>query len=397
MGNENEGNEYLKEMGIEYFEGEFDFNKNDYVKLDKKMASNLDLATRLIPNVILGEEAKGVYKVVFDTKNGNLTEALDVNGNKIKNMYRTIVKGKDGKIKEQAMLKSNPLETGLVVSNVFSVLSVVTSQYYMEQINSKLENIEHNIQEVLSFLEDDKRCKMESIKEFLDNIKENYCSIMSNGNMVQATLSNIQNYKVEALSNIYFYKKRIEKLKNIDLKKDDVNDIFENVDNLVKSFSEYWISLYLYSYSSCMEVFVSRMTDELYIKNIVNDLEEKCNSYKSTLNAWEDIINDYLESATAFDENRILNVIKRAKDVKIRHSYRLGIKEMGLVADLLSKYDAEKKKSKRSHAREKFSKIVPFQNIKQIEERQNDLLIYNTLNNGKIEIINDNDEIYMKI
>ena len=165
---------FLDDIGINYSYNyeiiDFAADKG-YVKLDKDSAAKLDMAIQYIPDLLLNSELyKGTYRVVFDKELGNLQKAANNPG-----LFRAnIVKeGTNNVITGQALLQEVSA-VPQIVGNVFAVASVVTGQYYMEQINKKLEKIEKTAQDILAFLENDKRSKIESQIEFLLNVQKNY-------------------------------------------------------------------------------------------------------------------------------------------------------------------------------------------------------------------------------
>lgn len=136
-----------------------------------------------------------------------------------------------------------------IISGVFSAMAMITGQYYMTQINNKLEKIEKSVEEVIKFLENDKRSGMESNEAFLQHVQINYQCIIDNDDLRNATLGTIQRIKIDSLANVLFYKKQIGNLGYLNTKKDKADEINRNIYKTKVLVSEYWYSLYLYCYA----------------------------------------------------------------------------------------------------------------------------------------------------
>lgn len=67
-----------------------------------------------------------------------------------------------------------------IIGGIFSVMSIITGQYFMTQINKNLKNIDKGIFDIQRFLENDKRSKLQSEEEFLKNTQKILGYILEN-------------------------------------------------------------------------------------------------------------------------------------------------------------------------------------------------------------------------
>ncbi len=311
-------------------------------------------------------------------------------------MYRgnIVSYGTNNSIKGGVLLQEIPLGPQ-IISGVFTAMSIVTGQYYLNQINNKLTSIKNQIDEVRKFLENDKKSIIESEEKFLRGVSENYESIVKNEDMKKAKLCNIQRIKIDSLANIIFYQKQIDDLLVIKPKTDKMEDILNNTQNMFNNISGYWYSLYLYSYASCLEIIIGNIYDEDYINNTINDLKEKCIKYETEYKEWYKKIDKYIQEAKAFDENKYLQRAKKATKIPI------DITPSGLAAWLLIKNVVDKvdlkdkaiKKQNKGNAYGILQDMIPFSSITEIESNHE----YLSLLTGKVEIVKIKEEMYIRI
>ena len=382
----------FKDLGIECFDILKDFVKEEYVKIEDSIAERINLAIRMIPELIINSFNSDTYRVVYDKGLGVLQQAANNPGMLRANIVEF---GTNNRIKGEALLQK--LSTGpQVISGILSAMSFVSAQYYLTRINSKLSNIEKRLAEVQEFLEDEKKSKMESEEEFLKNIQLNYQSIIVNNDLRISTLCSVQRIKMDSLANIIFYKKQIGDLKKVDIAKDKADEVLKNIDSIIYLISEYWYSLYLYSSASCIEPVISKNYDSNYIASITGDLKEKCDKYKDDYDSWKNKLEEYIQSAKAFDENRLIKAIRIIGDGGNRVGFPLmGL--MGLAADIADTADKKKKKEKQDKAFDQLESITPYFNIEIIEAKRDELKFYEKLNNGKTEIVCDKGDMYFKV
>lgn len=386
--------EYFNELGIKsdrylsYFEG----NKKAYKRIDTSLIGRIESVVQIIPSIIQGVAySSDTYRVIYDKGLGVLQKAANNPG-----MYRANIVSSEtnNAIQGQALLQK--VSAGpQIISGVFSAMSLVTGQYYMSQINSRLNDIEKSITEIQKFLEDDKRSHMESEEEFLKGIQKNYQVLIDNDNMRTATLCNIQRIKMDSLANINFYKKQIGDLEFVNAKKDKVEDVFRNIEKINYLISEYWYSLYLYCFASYLEPVIGKNYDEVYIKYVKDDMYEKCTEYKVDYKTWNSMIEIYLDAAKAFDDNKFISFFKSIGDHRILLG-SFGLYATGVLAKKADSLDKKKKQKQKDKVFEQL-KASSCSNIAAIEAKQDDLMLFNSLYNRRLEIVKDKGEMYIKI
>ena len=371
----------------------YDDHKNDYIEVDSSIAGRLDSAMQFIPEVLLNQAlSEDVYRVRFNKGIGVLQKAADNPG-----LYRANVVSPlaNNDIRGQALLQS--LSTSpQIISGVFSAMSIVTGQYYMSQITDSLRSIEKQVQSIQKFLEDDKRSSLEAYEQFLRNTQIEHQSIIQNACLRQSTLTNIQKIKIDSLSAIIFDRKQVNDLKDIDIKKDKIKEVASNMNRISDLIFEYWFSLYLYIYSSSMEILISQHFDQEYITDIKEDICKKCEQYKEDESLWRSEMERYITSAKAFGDNKAINLLKMyGENAFFMGPFQLGPKAVKVVADLADEVDKSIKNNKQKEIYNSFKMNTENDHIKILDAKMDEISLLDTLYNSPVELINNHGVFYI--
>lgn len=162
---------------------------------------------------------------------------------------------------------------GAAVAVSFAVLSVATGQYYLNSIDSKLNDIKSVSQRILDFLEDDKRSELKSEVQFVNRAFMNYDQIISNDPQRISTITNLQNTEKVSFKNCEFYLETLRKTIHRDNHiEEDVRLAF-NYDELLET------SLKFYILSSILEAYYAQNFNTKYLENIKKDLILNINNF----------------------------------------------------------------------------------------------------------------------
>lgn len=374
----------------------FEANKESYIKIDKSIVGKVDAVMQQLPQIVLNKAYSGdVYRVVYDKGVGVLQKSAQHPGMLLGNV---VSQDANNKIRDVALLSE--LSTGpQFVSGVFSAMSMITGQYYMTQINNNLGQIEEGVAAIQKFLEDDKKSQLESEEEFLKQTQQMLPFILNNESQKQSTITSIQKIKIDSLASINFYKRQINDLKDIDVKKDKAEEVISNIQRISFLISEYWYSLYLYSFAACLEPVVAQNFDTDYIAFVKDDVKAKCNQYECDYAMWKSKLDEYISTAKAFGENKILAALKVVGKSKIYGNAYVFIAQalIDVVANAADSADKKAKKKMKSEAYEYLLNGTIGSDIKAIECRRSELLLFESLYNDQFELIKNKEDMYVKI
>ena len=275
-------NQYLKEigMGIDEDLSDFNINSNKYKKIDDSLATRLNSLIQLFPNLInLSNYSGDVYRVVFDKGLGVLQTSAKYPGYFTGNVVQA---GTNNKIVSGAVFQQLSMAPQ-IISGVFSVMSIVTGQYYMSQINNNLQKMEKEISDIKQYLKDDKKSRLLSREEFLRTTQDSLNYILENDMQKLSTITSIQKIKIDSLADINFYKMQINNLEDLSAEKDKIEEILMNVYEKCELISEYWYSLYLYCFAVYLEALVSQNYNQDYLKILKKILQKNVEPIKMNI------------------------------------------------------------------------------------------------------------------
>lgn len=370
-------------------------NKKNYIQLAKDVAPRVDAIFKSVPEVAEVISNKEVYEVIYDKGLGTLQKSAKhpgyVLGNIVDPSTNTNYKG-------SALLK--PVSgVQQAVGSVFSVMSVATGQYYMDKIDNKLESIFSDVEQIKSFLSDDKKSNLESYEHYFRNVINNLQVCYDNENYKSAVLNELQSIQNNIYSSIQLYKKQINKHKEKVNQKDKAKVVVENISELCELISSYKYSVTLYMYCKLLEIIVSEINDEIYINSIIDDLNDIQNEHKVNFSEWEEIYDKYINSAKAYKESEILNVVSHLKDnnfISMNLMLNLGVKLVGHGADIWYNKDKEKKQNEKSKQIDSI-KILFKDNTEELKKYTEYLSYYSSLYNKPLKVIKDNNQVYIEL
>lgn len=206
---------------------------------------------------------EGVQGVLMRLKQGGLS---------------TVMVGGDGRIVGTASLIEAGTEM-VNLMNIFTVASFATGQYFLAHISTELSEIRKSIDDVLKFLNDDKRSQLIAELTFVKYAASNFSSIMLSESQRTATLTNLQHSKIAAVSNIEFYTTQLED--KIASKKSGKPS--EQCAAVLQAKQTLDLAMQLYVMSSVMEVYYSQNWNKLYLENIHNDMKQVLTSSKNRM------------------------------------------------------------------------------------------------------------------
>ena len=239
-------------------------DQEKYKKLELSSSQKMQISalTNSIPNIIATKELASAYSVRFPKGLPHTLTSLKQGG------YGTMLRGNDGKFNASASMESLAKQSAILSG--FTAMSIISGQYFLKQINSELSTIKNKVEEILSFLNKEKKSDLQAKLYFAQYAYNNYSQIMTNSDQRIATIVNLQQIKITSNANIHFYISFIDTTKAND---EDAIDFYSNVIT----------SLDLYILSNLLEICYSQNLEEEYVKNVAKDIEDKIQYTKSQM------------------------------------------------------------------------------------------------------------------
>lgn len=147
-------------------------------------------------------------------------------------------------------------------------------------IDKKLESIMEAQQEIIDFLEQKEKSRLRGNLIFLTDVMNNYKHNWTNEKYMNSNHIKVLDIKQDSEQSILFYREKIERRvkKQIFLHRD--KDISEKIKTIQAEFKEYQLALYLFSFSSFLEVMLLENFESAFLDCVVQKIEEYSYQYR---------------------------------------------------------------------------------------------------------------------
>ena len=293
---------------------EENLSNNSYkLSLDRiSEISPIGIATANTIKTILEQNPKSsgkLYRITNLGKNDSLKAMRDG-----KTFWGAIKRG-DGSSAMAKFKEVNP-------NNVMALdPTVMIMTFALASIEAELGAIKEISQKILSFLEHEKESEIESDLELLKNSMIDFKYNLENEKYLVNNHKQVMDIKRTANKNMLFYKKEIEDAlskKMLFTTSGSMNSLLEEIQ---KKFKYYRLSLYIYSFSTFIEIFLNGNYKSDYLLYKINELTKLNDDYTNIFNKAADFIkknaNKSLEgnilSGLGSAGNAIGNLAEKAK------------------------------------------------------------------------------------
>lgn len=252
---------------------------------------------------------EGLPHTLMQLKNGGLS---------------TSIIGADGKIAGVASLYSAMAEAAIF--GTFTVMSVVTGQFFLFQINKELKKINQCLDEIIEFLYGEKKAELISEVNFTKCAYENYASVMGCEEQRIATISGLQQAGKVAIKDVEFYMSDLEnKVKSTR----DNKEIVCNIEACYQIKDCLELSIQLYVMSGLLEIYYAQNYDRKYInyieKEMCNYIGKSENRILSNFSKLQVIVSN---AKAANFKNKHKHIVKDQVDKTVESLKNAGISSM---------------------------------------------------------------------
>ena len=158
------------------------------------------------------------------------------------------------------------LTSQAAVLNAFTAMSAVTGQYFLAEINSRMDMMGQKLDKILEFLYSDKKAELMAELSFTKYAHQNFASIVGHEQQRLATLVSLQEAQKVAMKDIEFY------MDDLDSKVNDTAKKYANLEDLARDAFRtrkcLELSMQLYVTASLLEVYYSDNFDRMYLENV---------------------------------------------------------------------------------------------------------------------------------
>lgn len=217
--------------------------------------SSLPAAFSALPQA--AGQGKVLYEATFPVA-GKLAKAKDGSG------FLGAIVGKKGVVGQARFHEvKGAAEVAGGTSMMFMALAIMA-------INKSLKDISENQKDIISFLEIDKQTQLKGDLIILSEIIEDYQHNWNNGQYRSNREMQVLDIKRSAEQNILFYREMIEKKLG---KQSFVHlDTSKTLNDAQSKFRYYKLALYLYAFSSFLDIMLLENFDAAYLNSIVSKI-----------------------------------------------------------------------------------------------------------------------------
>ena len=268
-----EAMEEISDFHIEPYDGMIDLEDTTrFTKLALSSGQKMQVSALLhqLPQTIATGALANAYTVKYPAGLPHVLTSLKQGG------YGTMIYA-NGHFAGSASLY--PLAAQAAVLGAFTVLSAVTGQYFLTQINSELKIVNQKLDEILGFLYGEKKAELMAEISFVKYAHDNFDTIMMQENQKVATIVSLQAAKKVAMKDIEFYLSDLDTTAN--KKTTSYSDLCSTTDKALHIKDSIEMSRQLYVVSGLLELYYSQNYEKSYISYIESDMisyVNKCDS-----------------------------------------------------------------------------------------------------------------------
>ena len=162
--------------------------------------------------------------------------------------------------------------------------TVMMMSVALAEIEQELGEIKELSEKIYSFLEHEKESEIESDLEILNRSINDFRFNLEDEKYLINNHKQVMDIKRTANKNMLFYKKEIKDALSKDKLFTTYNSMNSIIEDIQKKFEYYRLSLYIYSFSTFMEILLLGNYRSDYLLNKKNELDELDNEYSETFN-----------------------------------------------------------------------------------------------------------------
>lgn len=330
-----------------------------------------------------------------------LTSALQYitgNGQAVSGLYRvsipsgtTLSKFKDG----SGYLGSVVTDDGFSQARLNPLVvdpATVAVAMAIKMITDKLETIQELQEEMLNFLIQKERSELKGDLNFLTDTINNYKFNIKNEKFKNHHHIKVLDIKQTSERKIDFYKEQISK--DIQKKKlfNNDQDVKKAINKLQNEFKDYQLALYLFAFSSFLEVMLLENYDSKYLASITKKIEKSSLNYRELYTTcYEKIEKDAKNSI----ESHLFNGVAGLSKILGKTIEKIPVISKGKVDETLIETGQKIKDFNKSRTVDKMQILIanPYSYIRPFIDNINAV---DRLFNNDIELVFDNENIYIQ-
>lgn len=282
----------------------------------------------------------------------------------------------------------------------FSAVSLITGQYFMTQINSKLTELKTEVDHLGQFLDATQRSELYAAFHELDDIIARADYIISDEAKAHAAIDQIHDIQRAAQKAILLCRDQVECEKGL-MKTTDKDDVLVGRLNTIGKFMiEYKQAVQLYSVATLLEVRFSNITNPDELGKFHSQIDSRVEQYKQDNADCEKQLFAYIEQSHVLNDRSLVQNLATAGTVALSAVSSVvsgvfpGLHAAFAVDDLFTEQQ-KKKKDERIDLAKRY--ISHTSDVSSLDAPSAAISSFIDLVSARIEIVQVGDELYTNI
>ena len=199
-----------------------------------------------------------------------------------------------------------------VALGIFNVASMVTGQYFMSQINGKLQNLSNSIGRMEQLLEAEQRSKLKAAIQELESIISHLEFIRQDADKTRSKIERlliIQNSAREAMN---LYQEQLSSELSSAQAADKDDEIMRKLNSIGGYLLQYRHAVQLYSYAVVLEIQLQNIVNPDELEKYRYDIDTWIRVFQSDVSKCADDLSKYLNENKSLNKRSILQYISTA-------------------------------------------------------------------------------------
>lgn len=295
--------------------------ESGYIKLDGKALARFSPVIGLIQSLgfqkwVGRSQAKtiesllsGSYRCILD---GKVLDADVLAKAKDSQFLRGFIRGENGHILRQVEWeKINPKDIANtlgkapapnIIAIIFQVLSIVTSQYYMHEMNSNFESICTEIKSLKEQFMIQDASEIIAGHKSISNMVKHFDSIMGSDSRRQSESIKAGQIEFDALKQIERSRLKLEKNFPLNPKKDSLEKADSNITGIINTLAQLKMSVYIYGMAKGLRVCFDYVDTPEEVSDFISEINEQIDLYKETVTNTIEVLNKYTTDSKALNK-----------------------------------------------------------------------------------------------
>ena len=269
---------------------------NNYTRFPVTSIASLGAMFSSLPGMLSSAASSSgsgeqLYRLIMPDSSGVLAAAKGKSGT-YGNIVDPITKKFTGRARFEEVATTVKESSKIAIDPAMMCMAVA-----MMSIDKKLNDIQKTQEEIVDYLVLKDRAEQKGDLETLSQIMNSCKYNCGNENYKKSNSILVQNIKRSANQKIEFYSEQIKK----ELSKSNLiftdKKVKEKLNKLLTDFKDYQLSVYLYSFSSFIDVLLVGNFNEGYLSNVVSNIEDCSYKYRELYTECYNQIEAYSQSS----------------------------------------------------------------------------------------------------